>query len=88
MYLDKLILKHIGKLSQGARVAQSAEHLTLDFSSSHDLRVVRLSPTHLAPHSVWNRLGIFLSLLCLCGHTHMHSLSLSQIKQLNFLKEK
>ena len=29
---------------QGAWVAQFVEHLTLDFGSGHDLRVMRLSP--------------------------------------------
>ena len=29
---------------RGAWAAQSVEHLTLDFGSGHDLRVVRLSP--------------------------------------------
>ena len=29
---------------RGARVVQSVERLTLDFSSGHELRVVRLSP--------------------------------------------
>ena len=32
----------------GAWVAQLVEHLTLDFSLGHDLRVVRLSPTHIS----------------------------------------
>ena len=31
-------------LCVGAWVAQSVEHLTLDFISGHDLRVMRLSP--------------------------------------------
>ena len=31
--------------SKGASVAQHVECLTLDFSSDHDLKVVRLSPT-------------------------------------------
>ena len=35
------IRKNIGK---GAWVAQSVKHPTLDFSSGHDLTVVRLSP--------------------------------------------
>ena len=30
--------------TQGHLVAQSVKHLTLDFSSGHDLRAVRLSP--------------------------------------------
>ena len=31
--------------TQGHLVAQSVKHLTLDFSSGHDLRVLRLSST-------------------------------------------
>ena len=33
------------KLKKGTWVAQSDKYLTLDFSSGHDIRVMRLSPT-------------------------------------------
>ena len=38
-------LGHVFKtLVQGSLVAQSAKHLTLNFGSGHDLRIVRLRP--------------------------------------------
>ena len=49
------------KKKGGAWVAQLVKHLTLDFHSGHDLRVVRSSPCW-ALCSVWNLL-VPLSLL-------------------------
>ena len=39
-------------------MVQTIKHLTLDFSSDHDLRVLGLSPTCWAPNQVWNLLQI------------------------------
>ena len=49
-FYQKLRPQHVIKIAikthkRGTWVAQSVEHLTLDFSSGHDPRVVRLSPT-------------------------------------------
>ena len=50
------------KKMRGAWVAQSVEHLTLDFGSGHDLRVVRSSPlsgSMLGVESAWDSLFSF-----------------------------
>ena len=62
--------------NRGTWVAQSIKHPTLDFSSGHDLTVVRLSPTlssTLSMESAWDSLSLFLPLL----------LSLSLLKNKN-----
>ena len=38
------LMKVLKRVRRGAWVAQSVEHLTLDFSLGHDHRVVGLSP--------------------------------------------
>ena len=42
---DFWYILEINKIFGGAWVAQSVKHLTLDFGSGHDLRVMRLSPS-------------------------------------------
>ena len=67
----------------GAWVAQMVGHLTLDFSSGHDLMVLGSSPMWGSVLTVWSLLGIlspFLSLFAphpLPMHTQVPSLSLS-----------
>ena len=49
--------------SRAAWVAQSVNHLTLDFGSGHDLRVMRLSPAVvfvLGMEPTWDLLPLFL----------------------------
>lgn len=53
LYKLKGKVKKIKNKSQGVWVAQPVKCLTLGFSSDHDLRVARLSPTS---DSVWNPL--------------------------------
>ena len=65
MYLCSKIKSTVD--SWGACVAQLVKRLTLDFSSGHDLRVVRLSPISLArstsaPHPLHFLLSLSLSL--------------------------
>ena len=61
--------------SWGAWVAQSIEHLTLDFSSGHVLTAMRSSPVSgsvLSVKSAWDSLPLSLCSLppCACAHTH------------------
>ena len=70
----------------GTWVAQSAKQLTLDFSSDHDLRVMRSSPMS-APYPVGHLLEICSLSFCpssplMHTYVHMHYLSLS-LKQIN-----
>ena len=74
-------------MTWGAWVAQSVKHLTLDFGSGHDLRVVRFSPelgSRLTPRWAWSLLKI-LSLPLLLplppARVHTHSLSLKKKKE-------
>ena len=58
--------KHSTKRMQGLWVAQSVKHLTLDFSSGHDLRVLRLSSR--SDSAQWGVcLGFFSLSLSLCS---------------------
>ena len=74
MYITYIRYKN--KLGWGAWVAQSVEHLTLDFGSDHDLKVVGWS-LRMGPQSVGNLPDsqLFLSPLPLPCLTLTHSLS-------------
>ena len=70
---------------RGSWIAQSVEPLTLNFSSGHNLRVVRLSPllgSTLSGDSAWDSLSLPLPLprpaLSASAHTHTLSLSLKK----------
>ena len=61
-------------LSWGAWMAQSVRHLTVDFTSGHDLMVLRSSPT------LGSRLGVkpaYYSLSPSALHARTYALSLS-----------
>ena len=64
----------------GTRVAQLVKHSTLDFGSSHDLRVMRWRPPHpmLSRESTWHSLSLSLCFSpCLCSFSQIKSLSKS-----------
>ena len=67
-------------------VAQSIKHLTLDFRTGHDLRVVRLSPMSGSSFSVeaaWDSLSPSAS-----PPAHVHVLALSQINKQNLKRRR
>ena len=62
---------------RGTWVVQLAKHLTLDFGSGHDLRVMRSSPksgSTFSMESAWDSLSLSLS-LSLCPSPYSHILS-------------
>ena len=68
--------------------AQLVEHLTLDFSSGHDLMTGGIE-THFRLHAnstepAWDSLSLIFHSLCVCVYTH----SLSQNKSIKILKKK
>ena len=72
----KILLKDV--LFWGSWVAQSVKHLTLDFGSAHDLRVVRLSPglgSMLGVEPAWDSLSAPPSCLPCLHHPLACSLS-------------
>ena len=62
-------------------MAQSLKHLTLDFGSGHDLKVLELSPTLGSALSGESALGSLSFSHSHCTHAHVLSLSLSQLNQ-------
>ena len=76
----------------GAWEAQSVKHLTLDFSSGHDLMVreielhIRLRAVSMEP--AWDSLPLSLSLPCTSAFSLCLSLLLSLSLKINKLKKK
>ena len=69
----------MASVAWGAWVAQPVEHLTLDFSSSHDLRVMRSSAS--PPNQSLHLTGSLLKILSLSLSPCSLSLSLSKINK-------